>query len=108
MDEIQLDFTELKELYRCYMPFLKNGGLFVRTARPYRMGHSLSLVVTLPDALESVRVSGKVAWLTPQGAQSSTPAGIGVAFIDDKFQLQDKIEKLLGGMLDSTEPTYSL
>ncbi len=90
------------------MPFLKNGGLLCVLQSRYRMGHSLSLLVTLPDALEPVRVSGKVAWLTPQGAQSSTPAGIGVAFIDDKFQLQDKIEKLLGGMLDSTEPTYSL
>jgi len=108
MEEIQLDFTDLKELYRCYMPSLKNGGLFIRTTRPYRMGHSLALQVTLPDALEGLKVSGKVVWVTPQNAHSAHPAGIGVAFIDDKFQLQDKIEKLLGGMLDSNEPTYSL
>ena len=108
MDEIQLDFTELKELYRCYMPFFKNGGLFIRSARHYRMGQSLALSVTLPDTLEPVIVSGKVAWVSPLGAQSSNPAGIGVAFIDDKHGLSSRIEKLLGGMLSSNEPTYTM
>lgn len=108
MDEIQLDFTELKELYRCYMPFLKNGGLFVRTARQYKMGQSLALSVTLPDSLESITVSGKVAWITPHGSQSSNPAGVGISFIDDKSQLSAQIEKLLGGMLNSPDPTHTI
>ncbi|RVT45267.1 pilus assembly protein PilZ [Rheinheimera sediminis] len=108
MNEIALDFTELKELYRCYMPFLKHGGLFVPGSLTYRIGQSISLTVTLPDEKQAVRVIGQVVWLTPQGAQSATPSGIGVAFVDDKFQLQEKIEKLLGAMLDSSEPRYSL
>jgi len=108
MEELHLDFADLKELYRCYMPAMKNGALFVRTARPYKMGHSLALRVTLPDALDALPVSGKVVWITPQNAHSAQPAGIGIVFIDDKYQLQDKIEKLLSGMLESHESTYSL
>lgn len=108
MEEIPLDFMDLKELYRAYMPFFKQGGLFVRTARQYKMGQSIALSVTLPDALEPISVSGKVAWITPHGAQNNSPVGIGIAFIDDKNQLRDKIDLLLGGMQNSTDPTFTL
>jgi len=108
MEELTLDFADLRELYRAYMPFLKQGGLFVRTNRHYKAGQSLALQVTLPDALDSVPVSGKVAWITPQGAQNTSPAGIGVAFIDDKLGLRDRIEKLLSGSQTSIEPTFTL
>ncbi len=108
MDEIQLDLTELNELYRCYMPFLKNGGLFVPTAQPRAIGEIVSLAVRLPGLPQPVRLTGKVAWLTPQGTQSSTPAGMGVAFPDEYTELRQSIETLLGDKLDSNEPTYSL
>ncbi|GAA0541366.1 MAG: pilus assembly protein PilZ [Alteromonadaceae bacterium] len=108
MEELTIGFNDLKDLYRSYMPFLKNGGLFVRTARQYKMGQSLALSVTLPDSLESITVSGKVAWITPHGSQSSNPAGVGISFIDDKSQLSAQIEKLLGGMLNSPDPTHTI
>lgn len=108
LEEIPLDFLDIKELNRAFMPFLKQGGLFVRTARQYKVGQSLALSVTLPDALETVTVTGKVAWITPHGAQNNSPAGIGVAFIDDKSQLRDKIEKLVSGLQNSPEATYTL
>lgn len=108
MEELALDFSDTKELYRCYMSFLKNGGLFVRSGRQYRLGQSLALSVTLPDALEPIVVSGKVAWVSPLGAQSANPAGIGVAFIDDKHGLSNRIEKLLSSMQGSIEPTYTM
>ena len=108
MEELTLGFNDLKDLYRSYMPFLKNGGLFVRTPRQYKMGQSLALSVTLPDSLESVVVTGKVAWITPHGSQSSNPAGVGISFIDDKAQLGAQIEKLLSGMLNSADYTYTI
>lgn len=108
MEELSIGFSDVKDLYRSYMPFLKTGGLFVRTSRQYKMGQALALTVTLPDALEPIMVSGKIAWITPPGSQSSSPAGIGITFIDDKAQLGAQIEKLLGGMLNSTDPTYTI
>tara|TARA_R110002126_G_scaffold285314_3_gene435589 strand:- start:5893 stop:6219 length:327 start_codon:yes stop_codon:yes gene_type:complete len=108
MEELTLGFSDIKELYRCYMPFFKNGGLFIRSARQYKMGQSLALSVSLPDALEPLVVTGKVAWVAPHGAQSANPAGIGVAFIDDKSNLSGQIEKLLGGLQNSTDPTYTM
>ena len=72
------------------------------------MGQSLALSVTLPDALEAQVVTGKVAWVTPHGSQSSSPAGVGISFIDDKSQLGEQIEKLLGGMLNGADPTHTI
>jgi type IV pilus assembly protein PilZ len=108
MEELSIGFSDLKELYRSYMPFLKHGGLFIRTGTGYKMGQSLALTVTLPDAAESVVVSGKVTWISPHGSQSAMPAGIGIAFIDDKHQLSAQIEKLVGQYSASGDSTYTM
>ena len=42
MQELLVDIDDLDELYRCYMPFLKKGGLFVRTNMRYEPGYSLA------------------------------------------------------------------
>ncbi|GAP75750.1 MULTISPECIES: PilZ domain-containing protein [Pseudoalteromonas] len=108
MQELLVELDDLDELYRCYMPYIKSGGLFVRTNMNYEMGQSLALRVTLPDSLEDDVVTGKVVWVTPIGAQSSNPPGIGIGFIDDKTHVRDKIEKMLGTMLNSGNPTYTM
>lgn len=108
MQELLIDYEDLRELYKCYMPFLKNGGLFIRTNMQYEMGESLALRITLPDALEDDLVSGKVAWITGQGSQNSNPPGVGVSFIDDKAHVKDKIEKLVLDMIHSGDRTYTM
>ncbi|OUL58820.1 PilZ domain-containing protein [Pseudoalteromonas ulvae] len=108
MQELLIDFEDLRELYKCYMPYLKNGGLFVRTNMQYEMGQPMALRVTLPDALEEDVVTGSVVWMTPQGSQNANPPGIGIGFIDDKHQLRDKIERLLASMLNSSDATYTM
>ena len=57
------------------MPFLKQGGIFIQTHTPFKLGTEVVLDITLPDALESSEVTGKVCWLTPLGAQNGTPRG---------------------------------
>ena len=108
MQELLLDFEDLDELYRCYMPALKHGGLFVKTNSRFDIGQPLSLRITLPDALDEDVVQGKVVWITPQGAQNSNPPGVGVGFSDDNNMLNDKIIKMLGTTLNSEKPTYTM
>jgi type IV pilus assembly protein PilZ len=90
------------------MPFLQNGGLFVRTNELYEMGQQVELSVMLPDALEPCVVSGNVCWQTPPGVQNGTPTGVGVAFIVDKENLKNQIETALGHLLSSNEPTLTM
>ncbi|MBA6262395.1 MAG: type IV pilus assembly protein PilZ [Colwellia sp.] len=108
MHQFSLEFLSDRELYQYYMPFVKNGGLFVRTPEHYSLGDDIKLEVTLPDALEASIVIGKVCWLTPIGAQNGTPAGIGVSFDEDKDNVRNQIEQLIGRLLSSSEPTLSM
>lgn len=108
MQELLVDFEDLDELYRCYMAFLQQGGMFVKTNMRHEMGASVVLRITLPDALEDDLVEGKVVWISPQGAQNTNPPGIGVAFGEDSAIINDKIIKILGTSLNSDKPTYTM
>lgn len=108
METVSLEYISERELYLCYMPFFKNGGLFVRTAENHPLGTEVEMEVTLPDALEVSKVKGKIAWRTPPGAQSGTPVGVGIAFEEDKENLRGQIEKNISRLLNSAEPTLSM
>ena len=86
----------------------KNGGLFIRTTEQLALGTEVSLIVTLPDSLESSQVKGTVSWITPVGAQNGTPAGIGVSFVEDPDNIRNQIDKSIGRLLNSPEPTLSM
>lgn len=108
MQTLQLDYVSDKELYQSYMPFLQQGGLFVRSTEQYTIGTEILLDVLLPDSLEHSEVKGQIAWITPVGAQNGTPAGIGICFINDPEQLRNQIEKAIGRFLNSSDPTLSM
>jgi type IV pilus assembly protein PilZ len=95
MKQFSLEFLSDRELYQYYMPFVN-------------LGDEVTLEVTLPDALEPSSVVGKVCWLTPTGAQNGTPAGIGVSFEEDNDNVRNQIEKLIGRLLSSSDPTLSM
>lgn len=90
------------------MPFLKEGGLFIRTARLFELGTEVELNVLLPDSLEPASVIGEVCWLTPLGAQNGTPAGVGVSFTKDPENIRHQIEKAIARQLNSSEPTLTM
>lgn len=108
MENIVLEFVSERDLYQSYMPFMKLGGLFIRTTEHFELATDIKLIVTLPDALESSEIKGKVSWITPIGAQSGTPAGIGVNFIEDPDNIRMQIDKAIGRLLSSAEPTLSM
>ncbi len=108
MENLYLEFVSDKELYLSYMPFVKNGGLFVRTTENFELGTDIKLEILLPDSLEPSEVTGKVCWLTPIGAQHGTPAGIGIAFIEDPENTRNQIEKAISRLLNSSEPTLTM
>lgn len=108
MDVLTVAFNDRVELYRCYMPFLKNGGLFIHPASEFQLGHPLTLAIHLPDTPALVTVGGNVAWYSPAGGQSTHPEGIGVAFTDDKDGVSDRIKKIISSMQGSNVPTYTM
>ncbi|TWX73958.1 PilZ domain-containing protein [Colwellia sp. C1TZA3] len=108
LENITLNFMSDGDLYQSYMPFIKNGGLFIRTTEHYELATDVNLLVTLPDSLEPSKIKGKVSWITPIGAQNGTPAGIGVSFVEDPDNVRSQIDKSIGHLLSSSEPTLSM
>ena len=107
---IQLVFREKGALYAAYIPLLSDGGLFVPTAREYRLGEDIYLLLSLPDDPQRYPVAGKVAWITPANASGGRTQGVGVRFpADEKTRgLKLKIEELLGTSISSSKPTQTL
>ena len=107
---IQLVFREKSALYAAYMPMLTDGGLFVPTARDYRLGEDIYLLLTLPDDPQRYPVAGKVAWMTPANASGGRTQGVGVRFPGDEKTrlLKLKIEEILGTSISSSKPAQTI
>ncbi len=107
---IQLVFREKGALYAAYIPLLTDGGLFVPTAREYKLGEDIYLLLSLPDDPQRYPVAGKVAWITPNNASGGRTQGVGVRFpADEKTRgLKLRIEELLGTSISSSKPTQTL
>lgn len=102
-------FTSEDLLYLAYMPFVKGGGVFIRTKESYKLGAPVTLSIKLMDDATSYTTEGKIVWLTPKGAQGNKPAGVGVQFIgEDSHAISNKIETYLAGMLKSTQMTDTI
>ncbi|QKT04837.1 PilZ domain-containing protein [Ectothiorhodospiraceae bacterium 2226] len=106
---LSLAIKDKSALYAAYMPFIKNGGLFIPTPKQYRLGDEVFMLLTLMDEKERIPVAGKVVWITPRGAQTNRAAGIGVQFAEqDRGAARAKIETYLAGALKSDRPTHTM
>lgn len=105
---LSLSIKDKAVLYAAYMPFLKNGGLFVPTDRSYQIGNDVFMLLKLPEEGERLPVAGTVVWITPSMAQDNRAAGIGIHFKDPQGQVRKKIEELLAGQLQSDKPTNTM
>jgi type IV pilus assembly protein PilZ len=107
---LSLAIKEKAALYAAYMPFLKNGGMFVPTNKPYKIGDEIYLILSLMDDPNKYPIAGKVAWITPAGANNNKAQGIGVHFPADETGQRAKlrIEEILGAALRSSRATHTL
>ena len=107
---LSLAIKEKAALYAAYMPFLKNGGMFVPTQKPYKIGDEIYLLLSLMDDPNKYAIAGKVAWITPNGAHNNKTQGIGVHFPDDETGTRTRlrIEEILGAALRSSRATHTL
>lgn len=107
---LSLSIKEKSALFAAYMPFVKGGGLFIPTSKSYKMGEDVFMLLSLMEETAKLPVSGKVVWVTPQGAHGGRTQGVGVqfAFNESGKAAQNKIEVLLGGSLKSVRPTHTM
>jgi len=106
---LSLTIREKSALHAAYMPYIKGGGLFIPTDRPFRLGEEVFLLLTLMDEPEKIPMAGRVVWITPPGAQNNRVAGIGIQFSEKEGErARNKIETYLAGKLQSDTPTHTI
>ncbi|MFP5417568.1 MAG: PilZ domain-containing protein [Gammaproteobacteria bacterium] len=107
---LSLSIKEKSALFAAYMPFIHGGGLFIPTTKSYKMGEEVFMLLTLMEDPAKLPVSGKVIWVTPNGAHGGRTQGVGVqfAFNESGKAAHNKIEVLLGGSLKSVRPTHTM
>lgn len=105
---LSLTIKDKSVLYAAYMPFIKNGGLFIPTNKSYKLGDEVFMLLNLMDEPEKIPVAGKVVWITPKGAQGNRAAGVGVQLNDGDNTARKKIETYLAGALTSDRPTHTM
>ena len=107
---LSLSVKEKAALYAAYMPFLRFGGMFVPSSKPYKLGDEIYLILALMDDPNKYPIAGKVAWITPAGANNNKAQGIGVHFPADEAgqRAKQRIEEILGAALRSARATHTL
>lgn len=106
---LTLNIKDKSALFAAYMPFIKNGGLFIPTSKEYRLADEVFILLTLLDNSERLPVAGKVVWVTPRASQGKRVQGIGVQFsLQDAGQTQAKIEAQLAGTVGMERATQTM
>ncbi|HEK2264876.1 TPA: PilZ domain-containing protein [Pseudomonas aeruginosa] len=101
---LSLTIKDKSVLYAAYMPFIRNGGLFIPTNKNYKLGDEVFMLLNLMEEPEKIPVAGKVVWITPKGAQGNRAA----QFNDGDNTARNKIETYLAGALKSDRPTHTM
>ncbi len=106
---MSLAIREKAALHKAYMPFLKQGGLFIPTDKEYEIGDEVFLLLTLMDEPQRMPVTGKVVWITPRGAMGNRPVGIGIQFDGaEGVEVHKKIETYLAGYGQEKQPSHTM
>ena len=68
---LSLTIKDSTVLYAAYMPFLRNGGLFIPTNKRFALDEEVFVLLALMDEAEKIPINGTIVWVTPKGAQGN-------------------------------------
>ncbi len=107
---LSLSIKDRQALFSAYMPFVRGGGLFVQSTKPFSLGDEVFLLLTIMELEERLPIPGKVVWITPRGSQGNRKSGIGVQFADtaDGAHARTVIESHLSILLQSQKRTHTM
>jgi len=106
---LSLAIKEKAALFTAYMRYVKGGGLFIPTNKPFNMGDEVFMLLSLMDDPVKLKVVGKVVWVAP-AVHNGRPQGVGVQFSekDGGGEVKNKIETLLGSAMKSKRSTHTM
>ena len=112
MPEIRVITYTIKdplELNLAYMPFIEEGGLFIPSSESFSLGEKMLLDLFLPGKKDSVKIEGKVVWITPNNALHHVLPGVGIQFTGANAKAQRTfIEASLDKKMEVGGYTYGI
>lgn len=106
---LSVSIKEKETLYSAYMPFIKDGGIFLPTDIAFNLGDEVLILMTIPGESVPSQLLGIVVWLT-QNEQRGLPKGAGFRFVKEEggAAISRKIESMLAGALQLNKPTFTI
>lgn len=106
-NSLTYQIPNVRELHLSYMPFVDGGGVFIPTGLIFSLGDIIQVTLTVIEEKNTFTFSGKVVWITPEGAQNRTVVGVGVQLCGPEGgAVRSLIENILQD-IDSDESTYT-
>lgn len=106
---LSMAIAEKSALHACYMPFIKDGGIFVPTTDKFSLHDEVVLHLRLVEDGKKLLIPGRVIWISPGVGQRGTSPGIGLQFTGEhRLRVKQFIEDILGdvGKQPATNPAY--
>ncbi len=108
-EKMALVLSDRKEVHNHYLPMIQGGGIFVPTYLNMAFNADVLLQIDLLSEKKKATVPGKVAWITPAGAQRGLMQGVGIRFTGEhQARIQQYFEGLIADRLLTTpdSPCY--
>ncbi len=106
---LTLTVADLQSLHSSYMPFIKEGGIFVPTTQPFELHDEVVLQLRLVEESKKLTIAGRVVWLSSGMGHRGTKPGVGIQFMgENRTRIRQFIEELLGELLKQppANPAY--
>lgn len=102
--ELTYQFPDLIALKRAYMPFVRDGGIFIPTDKLFQLGGLVKVTVTLPEENKQIfTFVGEVIWITPKSSSNLQHAGIGVQCNEDEgVAFRKAVQQLIAGVKETS------
>ncbi len=95
---LKLPLNDVAALHSSYMPFVRNGAIFVPTKKSdtFKFGDEIVVSMHLSETDKKLAIPGKVVWIAPETCERGTQ-GLGIQFIGStKAKVKLIIETMLG------------
>lgn len=98
---LSLSLANTEAVHNHYMPFFKDGGLFIPTPLNIEFNTKVILQLKLQQEQKKLTIPGIVSWVAPVGVQRGIGQGIGIQFHGEHCnKIQRFFEELLGDLMN--------
>jgi CRP/FNR family cyclic AMP-dependent transcriptional regulator len=80
---LSIAYKEREAFINAYTANASNGGLFIKTEKPLKIGFQFILKLQLPGVPNPLQIKSEVRWTrSPEKAQPGQPTGMGIQFLE--------------------------